>query len=228
VTASARGSGPGAITADGCAVELYALLPANGEPDIVHAAVGAGATILELGAGAGRMTHPLLALGHPVVAVDESAEMLAHIRGARTVQSRIETLALGERFDAVLLASHLVNTPDDAARQALLRTCRTHVRDSGRVIVQRHDPTWFDTAAPSKRTQSGITFELAEVSRPGPDLIEATMRYEAAGRTWAQHFTARRIDDEALGAALSTAGLVLDAWLIPDRTWVSAMPSLSG
>ncbi len=34
-----RGTGPGAITPDGCAVELYARLPVGAEPDIVAAAV---------------------------------------------------------------------------------------------------------------------------------------------------------------------------------------------
>ena len=63
-------------------MELYSLLPPMGEPEIVHAAIPAGAGILELGAGAGRVTHRLLELGHPVVAVDESAEMLARVRGA--------------------------------------------------------------------------------------------------------------------------------------------------
>ena len=33
------GTGPGEITPDGCAVEFYALLPAMGEPEIVHDAV---------------------------------------------------------------------------------------------------------------------------------------------------------------------------------------------
>jgi hypothetical protein len=47
------GAGPGVIAPDGCAVELYALLPSMGEPEIVHAAIPAGASILELGAGAG-------------------------------------------------------------------------------------------------------------------------------------------------------------------------------
>ncbi|HET9557668.1 MAG TPA: class I SAM-dependent methyltransferase, partial [Actinomycetota bacterium] len=74
--------GPGAITPDGCSVELYALLPPMGEPEVVHAAVPPGTSILELGAGAGRMTHRLVELGHPVVAVDESGEMLARVRGA--------------------------------------------------------------------------------------------------------------------------------------------------
>jgi hypothetical protein len=33
------GTGPGAITPDGCAVEFYALLPGMGEPELVNAAV---------------------------------------------------------------------------------------------------------------------------------------------------------------------------------------------
>ena len=41
-----QGTGPGAITPDGCAVELYARLPAGAEPDIVAAAVPEGARIL--------------------------------------------------------------------------------------------------------------------------------------------------------------------------------------
>jgi SAM-dependent methyltransferase len=101
------------ITPDGCAVDFYAMMPEFGEPAIVHEAVGPGDAILELGCGAGRVTHPLIALGHPVVAVDESPEMLAHVHDAETVCARIQDLSLGRRFGAVLLASHLINV--DAA-----------------------------------------------------------------------------------------------------------------
>ena len=58
------GTGPGVITPDGCAVDFYVMLPDFGEPAIVHEAAGPGASILELGCGAGRVTHPLIALGH--------------------------------------------------------------------------------------------------------------------------------------------------------------------
>jgi SAM-dependent methyltransferase len=115
------------------------LLQPTGEPEIVHAAVPAGGSILELGAGAGRVTHPLVALGHPVVAVDESAEMLAHIRGAETVQAEIQDLDLGRRFDVVLLASFLVNTDDRDLQRRFLQACSRHLRDDGCLLVQRRD-----------------------------------------------------------------------------------------
>ncbi len=99
------GTGPGDITPDGCAVDFYALLPAFGEPDIVHAALPDGASILELGCGTGRILRPLAGLGHPVLGVDESPAMLARIPDLPTVCSPIETLRLDQTFGAVLLAS---------------------------------------------------------------------------------------------------------------------------
>ena len=240
-----RGAGPGVITPDGCAVELYALLPAMGEPEIVHAAVPPGASILELGAGAGRMTRPLVELGHPVVAVDESRAMLDRLRGAagtpvaegsagpapvgvETVEARIQGLDLGRRFDAVLLASFLVNQPDDDLRCGFLRACRDHVRDDGCVIVQRHPPAWFDEAAEGERTSDGITYRLRDLRRPGPDLLAATVEYQVEEQVWAQWFTTRRLDDRAFAAALAEAGLAVDAYLTADGSWARAVPRSRG
>ena len=115
-----RGSGPGPQSLDGCSVELWKLLPAGVEPSLIASAVPPRGSILELGAGVGRITHPLLALGYRVTAVDNSSEMLAEIRGATTVLSDIEDLALGTLFDAVVLASFLIHAPAPGARTALL------------------------------------------------------------------------------------------------------------
>jgi SAM-dependent methyltransferase len=240
------------ITPDGCSVELYALLPPMGEPESVHDAIPPGASILELGAGAGRVTHPLVALGHPVVAVDESAEMLARIRGAagdldadglagaastsaglasvgaETVQAKVQELDLGRRFDAVVLASFLVNEPDDDLRGRFLRACRDHVADDGCVLVQRHPPAWFDEAAEGERTRGGITFRLRDLARPGPGLLSATVEYQVGERVWTQWFTARRLDDAALAAALAEAGLAVDAYLTGDGSWLRAVPASRG
>ena len=212
------------ITPDGCAVDFYARMTAMGEPEIVHDAAGPGASVLELGCGAGRITHPLVALGHPVVAVDESPEMLAHVRGAETVHARIEDLTLGRRFDVVLLASYLINTDDTAARTALLAACRRHVTDDGRVIIQQHAPGWFDAVAEAENVRNGIIFRTRDVSRPAPNLVSATVEYVDGDQVWTQTFTARRLDETELAAVLADAGLRLDRYLTDDRTWLSAVP----
>jgi len=216
------------ITPDGCSVELYALLPAMGEPEVVHGAIPAGAGILELGAGAGRVTRRLVALGHPVVAVDESPEMLARIRGAETVLARIQELRLGRRFEVVLLGSFLVNTADRELRRRFLTACREHVRDDGCVLVQRHEPAWFEEAAEGERTGGAITFRLRDLTRPGPGLVAATVEYQVGGRVWTQSFTAERLDDDQLGAALDEVGLAVDAYLTADGSWVRAVPAPPG
>jgi SAM-dependent methyltransferase len=218
------GTGPGPITPDGCAVEFYALIPEEGEAQIVHEAAGPGASILELGFGTGRVTLPLTALGHDVVAVDESPDMLAHVTSAETVCSPIEDLSLGRRFDAVLLASTLINVPDDDVRAALLATCRAHVSDTGCVIVEWHPPAWFESAGDGERTLNGIILRLRDVTRPAPGLLSATVEYVAGDRRWTQTFTARQLTESALRASLATAGLRLDRYLTPDQRWFLAVP----
>ncbi|MEV6876295.1 class I SAM-dependent methyltransferase [Amycolatopsis sp. NPDC051128] len=206
------------VTADGCSVDGYLVLPPSGEPEIVDAAVPPGASILELGSGAGRITHPLVKLGHEVVAVDDSPAMLAHVR-AETVCARIGDLDLGRTFDAVLLASHLLNTERDADRRAMLAAARRHLAPDGRLIVEWHPPEWFDTVASGQGGRLGeVVVELADVARIG-DLLSATVRYSARGRTWDQEFTCRRI---ALEAVLTAAGLTFERWLIADRNWFAA------
>jgi SAM-dependent methyltransferase len=221
---SSYGTGPGAITPDGCAVDFYAQMPDYGEPAIVHDAAGAGASILELGCGAGRVTRPLAALGHRVVAVDESPEMLAHVRDAETVCARIEDLRLGRRFDAVLLASHLINADDDT-RSAFLAACRRHVAGHGCVVVQQYTPEWFSAVSETEMTRDGIIYRMRDVSRPAPNLVSATVEYLVGGKRWTQTFTTTRLDETELAAALAAAGLRLDRYLTEDRRWFRAVPA---
>jgi SAM-dependent methyltransferase len=218
-----RGTGPGAITPDGCAVDFYAMMPDFGEPAIVHEAAGPGVSILELGCGAGRVTHPLIALGHPVVAVDESPEMLAHVHGAETVCARIQDLSLGRRFGAVLLASHLINA-DDETRRSFLDACRRHVADDGCVIIQQYSPSWFESARDSEVTREGVILRMRDVTRPAPNLLSATVEYVAGNRRWTQTFTTMRLDEAELAAALDAAGMRLDRYLTEDRSWFRAVP----
>ncbi|MFD4693149.1 class I SAM-dependent methyltransferase [Streptomyces sp. NPDC058463] len=220
------GTGPGSITPDGCAVELYARLSAGNEPDVIEAAVPAGASILELGCGAGRVTHPLVERGFAVTAVDESARMLDHIEGARTVRSPIESLDLGdERFDVVLLASFLVHTSDYRVREGLLRTCRRYVKDGGVVLLQREGAD-YHTDLPREREDraAGCTIRIVSAEPLGDGVSEVRAEYVFEDARWTQTFRSRALSVEQFEACLEAAGLTVDRYLTDDGVWVLARP----
>ncbi|MDF3302084.1 class I SAM-dependent methyltransferase [Streptomyces tropicalis] len=223
-----RGTGPGTITPDGCAVELYTRLPAGTEPDVVAAAVPAGAHLLELGCGAGRVTHPLLERGFTVTAVDESREMLDRVRGARTVHSPIEDLDLGTTFDVVMLASFLVHASDAAVRRALLRTCVRHLAATGCVLIQREGEAWH-THVPRERVDpAGFTVRIVSAEPAGDGVNSVTAAYEFPDATWTQTFLSRPLTREQFEGALAEVGLKVDAYLTADRTWVRASLAVQG
>ncbi|MCM1941339.1 class I SAM-dependent methyltransferase [Streptomyces sp. G3] len=219
-----QGTGPGAITPDGCAVELYSRLPAGAEPDIIAAAVPEGARILELGSGVGRMTHPLLERGFTVTAVDESAEMLERVRGARTVCSPIEDLDLGERFDVVMLASFLVHAGDIEVRRGLLRTCARHVTDDGCVLIQREGADYHSNLPRERVDPSGFTVRILSAEPVGDGVNSVRAEYEFPDAVWTQTFRARPLTREQFEEALGEAGLAVDRYLTDDGTWVRAVP----
>ncbi|WP_318204101.1 class I SAM-dependent methyltransferase [Streptomyces sp. SCL15-4] len=219
-----EGTGPGVITPDGCAVEVYARLPVGDEPDIIAAAVPAGAHILELGSGVGRVTHPLLERGFTVTAVDESAAMLARVRGARTICGPIETLDLGEKFDVVMLASFLVHAGDEEVRRGLLRTCVRHVARDGCVLVQREGAD-HHTDVPRERVDpSGFTVRIASVEPAGEGVDSVRAEYVFPDAVWTQTFLSRPLTKEQFESALAEAGLEVDTYLTPDGMWVRAVP----
>jgi SAM-dependent methyltransferase len=210
---------------DGSPVELYARMPTFGEPELVQGAIPAGAAILELGAGAGRMTHRLIELGHPVTAVDNSAAMLAHVRGAETVRAEIAGLDLGRHFPCVLLASQLINT-HDAERAAFLDTCARHVAPDGLVILQRYDPAWAADPTPSDAEHDGVRIKVLDPRRDGREL-RATVEYELDGQTWRHGpFTSIILDDAELEDQLGEHGLRRDRWLDDRRSWLAAVPKV--
>ncbi|MEU5250163.1 class I SAM-dependent methyltransferase [Streptomyces longwoodensis] len=220
-----EGTGPGAITPDGCAVELYSRLPVGAEPDIVAEAVPAGAHILELGSGVGRVTHALLERGFTVTAVDESPQMLERVRGARTICSPIETLDLGdETFDAVMLGSFLVHAGDEDVRRGLLRTCVRHVAPGGCVLIQREGED-YHTDLPRERVDpSGFTVRILSADPVGDGVHSVHAEYAFPDAVWTQTFLSRPLTREQFERALGEEGLRVDRYLTEDRTWVRAVP----
>lgn len=218
----ATGTGPGEITDDGCAVELYTLLPPFGEAEIVHAAVPEGASILELGCGTGRILKPLAALGHPVHGVDDSPGMLARVTGLPVTRSPIESLRLAEKFDVVLLAAAMLNSGPES-RRAFLETCRYHLADGGVAVFQYSPPGWFTAfpGAPRERERDGITFVIRE-SRSTPPTMSCEVEYRAGDQVWTQAWTSYEISDAELTGDLGAAGLSFGEWLTEDRAWFTA------
>ena len=217
------GTGPGEITPDGCAVEFYALLPAMGEAPVVHAAVPAGASILELGCGTGRILRPLAELGHPVLGVDESAAMLARAGDLPTVCSPIETLRLDRTFGAVLLASTMINT-NPAQRRAFLAACARHVGPGGVVVIQQTAPAWFGEGEPSQQEVEGIRRVVRSVRRT-ERYVDVVVEYRAGDRTWTHAFRPHQISEQELAADLAAAGLEFGRWLTDNRAWFTAVPA---
>ncbi|NUP45901.1 MAG: methyltransferase domain-containing protein [Catenulispora sp.] len=224
---NASGSGPGTITPDGCAVDLYLRLPSRGEAELVHSAVPEGAGIIELGCGTGRISTPLARLGHRVVGVDESPEMLEHCHELETVCSSIEELALDERFDVVLLASYLVNSPEPL-RTKLLRSARRHLAPGGTVVLQRHRPGWVRTVTDTSSDDGALRSSLLVLDRPAPDLLHARVRYEADAMVWEQEFVTGDLDDAALPGVLAAAGLRFGRMLTDEGDWFTAVADQTG
>jgi SAM-dependent methyltransferase len=214
-----------AVAPDGSPVLLYLVLPGDDEAALVHSAIGAGDEILELGCGPGRVTRPLVALGHRVTAVDNSPDMLAHLDGAPDVETVLAELAgldlRPRRWPCVLMASHLVN---DDEGEAFLAVAVRHVTPDGCVLVQRHQPGWVDGADVERRERAGVTMTLEDVDHVAAGRLAATMVYEVRGQRFAQPFTANEVDDDRLAEMAAAQGCAIDALLDDRATWIRLRP----
>jgi SAM-dependent methyltransferase len=209
---------------EGSQPELYLQLPDVGESQLVHRVVAAGAPILELGCGTGRITRGLLEMRHPVTAVDNDQEMLSHVpKTAEVVLSDIETLKLETSFPVVLLASNLINNPHQSVRSKLLATCRSHVSEEGVVILQRYQPDLEGWEPGDWMDRGPVVVRISRFERQG-DHFTASIQYRRGDRGWTQHFSAVVLDDEALRAELADAGLRLERMMEPEGTWILATP----
>lgn len=212
------GTGPGEFTPDGCAVDLYLRLPPGDEARIVAAAVPPPARLLELGCGTGRMTHELVAAGYAVTAVDESAAMLRHVTGARTVHSSIEDLALPETYDVVLLGSYLVH---GASAAELLAVSRRHVAPGGKVLIQREGPGWHDQVPRSRPVGDGVARVVSDEDA-GDGFRQVHVEYEFPDATWTQTFRSKPLTTAEFEQLVAAAGLTVERYLTKDDTWAAA------
>ncbi len=187
------------VAPDGSPVELYLRFPGGDKARLIDEAIPAGATVLDLGCGVGRIGGELVAAGHRVTGVDDSPDMLRHAdtRGIETVEAEIVGLELNRPFDVVLLLSHFVNEADDRLRHAYWRAASRHARADGLVVVEQFTADWVRGVQPATTTAHGVETELHDLAHDG-DLLHAQITYRIEDHSWTQSFDAIALDDDAL------------------------------
>lgn len=210
------------VAPDGSPVEFYRRLPAEGEPELIHALLAPGTSILDLGCGPGRIAGPLAALGHPVTGVDDGPAMIAALPpGIDGVVGDARTIRLGRRFGGVLLASHLINDP--VTGSAFATTAAVHCDPDGVVIGETYPPGWDPANAVGRVRTIGDAFVELVRAAVVDGRLDAEVRYGVDGREWRQSFEAALLDEAGVRAVLASGGLAFGRWL--DRPgWFLATP----
>ncbi|MDP3857039.1 MAG: class I SAM-dependent methyltransferase [Stagnimonas sp.] len=116
---------------------------------VLHLYPLAPASVLDIGAGTGRDAAALARRGHAVTAVEPTPELAAwgranHPRSIRWIDDRLPrldaVLALGERFDFILLTAVWMHL-DTAQQREAMRTIASLAAPGGRIsMTLRHGP----------------------------------------------------------------------------------------
>ncbi|MCV7074469.1 MULTISPECIES: class I SAM-dependent methyltransferase [Mycobacterium] len=216
-----------ARTADGSLVDLYRRMPPTGEPEQLHALLPPGSSVLELGAGTGRIADPLAQLGHRVTAVDDSALMLAEVRHARPVRARIEDLRLAEQFDAVLLATNLIHYRGADLRRAVLAAIAHHLKPTGKAVIQWKPPPYW-TARPTGWTESKAIGEVTvsvTIHRNSDGLVDGEYALIVDESELRQCFHLEVLALEDIVGELDRAGLQLTSVAPESTEWLEVVHS---
>jgi SAM-dependent methyltransferase len=214
-------------TGDGSLIELYRRMPPTGEPEQIDAFLQPRSSVLELGAGTGRIADPLAQLGHHVTAVDDSERMLAEVRHARTIHARIEDLRLTERFDAVLLPTNLIHYPGVDLRRAVLATVAHHLKPTGKAIIQWKPPPFFVArhAGWTETKKIGDATARVTVRSDLDGLVEGEYALLVDGSELRQCFHLEVLTVEELRGELDLAGLRLLNRTPESTEWLQAVRS---
>lgn len=204
--------------------ELYSRLPLLDVDGwwLEQAAASPDGRVIELGAGAGRLTAAFLAAGLDVVAVERDPVMLARLRArtaghAQIVAADAVSLPGIEPAGLVVLASSLLNELDDArAREAVLTNAARACRPDGTVAMHLLGPWWLVRLAGrstgSLRPLAGgraveVTIDAGDFD-PWRGRRRATLTYRFAdGEVLTDELDAAVVTPSELERALAAAGL---------------------
>ncbi len=207
--------------------ELYARLPLTAADRWwLDLAREVGGPVLELGAGAGRLTTALAEVAPSVTAVESDPAMLARLRarvgdrqdGSVTVDAAdVTALPSGPAAALVALPTSLLNElPDPAARRAAVAGAARRCAPDGLVAMHLLAPWWLLDPPPSSAGQlrplgGGEPVEVV-IDAGGFDRWrvrrEATLTYRFAdGAVGTDHLDAGVVQGAELDDCLAAAGL---------------------
>jgi hypothetical protein len=168
-------------------------------------------------AGAGRICAALLELGVRLPGVRQA------VIDAPAAVEVLEAIDLQERFDRVVLGSHLVNAPEAERRAAFLGLAARHLDDGGTLTLEHHPLDWAETAEDVEPTP-GSALGMVNVRRD-PPFVSAVSVFDAFGRVVRQPFTARVLSEAELADELAIVGLAVSRRLGP--TWLEARTTIA-
>ena len=217
-------------------------------PFYTRLAFDQGGSVLELGAGTGRLTEALLAAGHEVVAVDASSAMLeraadrlAGRTGVELVLADMRSVRLGRTFDLVIAPFNTLMhayTLEDQDRT--LGTVVQHLAPGGLFAfdvyqphlgalgVVRREPEWGDLG-------EGVDLFLVQEHDPEAQVVTSHYFLDQRGpdgtlRRTTSELTQRYFHRYELERALAIAGLGRVQFYggFDRRRWEVASPMLVG
>ncbi len=143
---------------------------------------GDNGRVLELGVGTGRLAIPLVALGHRVIGMDASPEMLAALDAKSRAAGTTDLVGVpgdvgdpadwpeGE-FEVIVAAFNLIfNLADEATQMSAFGAAAGHLRPGGALVVEAFIPPPHEYSDRPERN-----LELRSVSPAGVTLIATEM-----------------------------------------------------
>lgn len=188
----------------------------HAEPSAILKLLGSNHRILELASGDGRVTLPLLARGHRVTALDNSAEMLRLLTGKLSGKARLAARLTvqeadilhdpipGADFDAALIAASTITLFSREQRINLMRRMREATTAGGKVIVTQFSPMGegrHDSLILLPEIDTVATFSVeADPDQRKRDvlIIPHTFQGEAVSKVALTHSVAVLSPDEAI------------------------------
>lgn len=201
--------------------EWYASTPADGLVAFVTARAAAGAAVLELGVGTGRLALPLAAAGYAVTGLDASSEMLERLAakpGGGAVTPLLADAADPDAYppdsaDVVLAAFNLVfNLCGPGDQAACLRGCARALRPDGVLILEAFVPevvTERRTDLVTRSVDAGGVVLIATDTDPADQVTHGAHIEITETGTRLRPWRIRVATPDTLDALAADAGLVL-------------------